>query len=163
MRISMTPSTDRRTTTCGQGGLSLVEIILVVAIMGILAVLATPMFLRYYQAAEARAAAQGIVSYLNQARQLAIMQNRSICVHIDPTTMHYHQGSCAGPQWVAPGTDASGDIKLLEGITLTRNQDPVFTYLGAASQGATYTLTHTKSGIQMTVVVSNSGRVSVGP
>ena len=163
MRISTTPSIDRRTTTSGQRGSSLVEITLVVAVMLILTVLATPMFLRYYHAASARAAAQGIVSYLNQARQLAIMQNRSICVHIDPTTMHYHQGGCTGPEWVAPGTNADGDIKLLEGITLTTNANPVFTYLGAASTGATYTLTHTKTGTQLTVVVATSGRVSVGP
>jgi hypothetical protein len=79
--------------------------------------------------------------------------------------LHYHQGSSSGDKWVGPGTDANGDIKMPDGITLTRTSgtDPVFTYLGAASPGATYTLTHTKSGIQLTVVVSVSGRVSVGP
>jgi prepilin-type N-terminal cleavage/methylation domain-containing protein len=157
-------SIDRRTTTSGQGGFSLVEIVLVVSIMLILVVVATPMFLRYSQAAQARAAAAEIVSFLNQGRQLAIMQNRSICVHIDPTTMHYHQGSCDGARWIGPGTDTSGDISLFQGITLTRTtgSDPVFNYLGAAN-GMTYTVRHTKSAIQMTVTVSASGRVSVGP
>ena len=159
----MNPSSDRCTTTSGQGGFSLVEIMLVVSIMAILVVVATPMFLRFHQAAQARAAAQEIVSYLNQGRQLAIKQNRSICVHIAPTTMHYHQGNCSGDKWVAPGTDSSGDIEMFQGVTLTTNADPVFSYLGAASPSATYTVRHTKSGIQMTVVVSVSGRVSVGP
>ena len=158
----MTPSIERRTTS-GQSGFSLVEIMLVVSIMVILAVVATPMFVRYYQAAQARSAAAEMVSFLNQGRQMAIMQNRSICVHITSTAMHYHQGSCSGDVWVGPGTDASGNIDVSSGITLTTNANPVFTYLGAASTGATYTVTHTKSGIQMSVVVSSSGRVSVSP
>jgi hypothetical protein len=93
------------------------------------------------------------------------MQNRSICVHIDPTTMHYHQGDCSGPKWVAPGTQADGDIKLFDGITLARTsgQDPVFNYLGAVNSGMAYTVRHTKSGIQMIVNVSVSGRVSLAP
>jgi Tfp pilus assembly protein FimT len=159
----MSPSIDRRATASDQGGFSLVEITLVVSIMLILVVVATPMFLRFHQAAQARAAAREMVSFLNQGRQLAIMQNRSICVHIDSTTMHYHQGSCSGATWVGPGTDASGDIAVFQGVTLATNANPVFNYLGAATTGATYTITHTKSGIQMSVVVSASGRVSISP
>ena len=162
MRTSMTPSIFRRVAT-RESGFSLIELTLVVAILLILVVLATPMFLRYYQAAQANVAAREIVAFLNQGRQLAIAQNRSICVHIDATTMHYHQGSCSGDRWIAPGTDSTGDIDVFEGVTLAANDsDPIFTYLGAATP-VTYTLTHTKSGITQTVVVAASGRVSIGP
>lgn len=153
---------DRGTARRWQGGYSGAEIMLVVAIIGILAVLATPMFVRYYQGAQLQLAAEEVAAFLNQGRQLAIMQSSPVCVHIASTSMHFHQGSCAGATWLGPGTDSSGNIPVPTGITLTTTADPTFNYLGA-SGGATYTITHTQSSTSVHVVVSASGRVSVTP
>jgi Tfp pilus assembly protein FimT len=146
-----------------QAGYSIAEILLVVGIIGIIAVLATPMFLRYYQGAQLRIAAEEVAAFLNQGRQLAITQNGSICVHINSTAMHYHQGSCAGTTWTGPGTDVSGNIAVPAGITLSTNADPIFNYLGGTTTGATYTITHTQSSTLVHVVVAVSGRVSITP
>ena len=97
---------DQRRATTRQGGFSLAETGLAVAILTILSTLAIPTFLRYYQGAQLELAAKEVMAFLNQGRQLAIAQNQSVCVHITPTAMHYHLGSCAGAAWVAPGTDA---------------------------------------------------------
>ena len=149
--------------TSRQAGYSLAEVMLVVAIVGIIAVLATPMFLSYYQGAQLRLASEELVAFLNQGRQLAITQNDAVCVHITSAAMHYHQGGCGGPAWVGPGTDTSGNIAVPAGITLSTNANPVFSYLGAANPAATYTITHTQSGTLLHVVVSASGRVSITP
>ena len=154
---------DRRTTKRWQGGYSGAEIMLVVAIIGILAVLATPMFVRYHQGAQLQLAAEEVAAFLNQGRQLAIMQSAPICVHIASTSMHYHLGSCGGATWLGPGTDSSGNIPVPTGITMTTTADPTFTYLGAASPGATYTITHTQSSTSVHVAVAASGRVSITP
>jgi prepilin-type N-terminal cleavage/methylation domain-containing protein len=146
-----------------QAGYSLVEIMLVVGIIGIMIALATPMFLRYYQGAQLRIAAEEVATFLNQGRQLAIMQNGSICVHIATTTMHYHQGSCGGATWVGPGTNAAGQIAVPAGITLATTADPIFNYLGGMATGATYTINHTQSSTLVHVVVALSGRVSITP
>ena len=146
-----------------QSGYSGAEIMLVMGIIAVMAVVATPMFLRYYQGAQLQLAAQEVAAFLNQGRQLAIMQNGSICVHITSTAMHYHQGSCAGTTWTGPGTDSSGNIAVPGGITLTTTADPVFNYLGGTASGATYTITHTQSGTLVHVVVATSGRVSITP
>jgi len=146
-----------------QGGYSGAEIMLVMGIIAIMAVVATPMFLRYYQGAQLRLGAQEIATFLNQGRQLAIMQNGSICVHISSTAMHYHQGSCAGTTWTGPGTDTSGNIAAPAGITLSTTADPIFNYLGGTTAGATYTITHTQSSTLVHVVVATSGRVSITP
>jgi Tfp pilus assembly protein FimT len=136
---------------------------LVVGIIGIITALGTPTFLRYYQGAQLRVAAEEVAAFLNQGRQLAITQNGSICVHISPTAMHYHQGTCAGATWLGAGTDAAGNIPVPAGITLTTTADPIFNYLGGTTAGATYTINHTQSTTLLHVVVALSGRVSITP
>lgn len=146
-----------------QAGFTLIEIILVVAIIGIIAALATPMFLSYYQGAQLRVAAEQVVTFLNQGRQMAITQNGAMCVHIAATSMHYHLGTCGGATWVGPGTNSAGDIALPVGITVATAPDVIFNYLGGSTVGTTYAITHTPSSKSVNVVVSLSGRVCITP
>jgi Tfp pilus assembly protein FimT len=146
-----------------QAGASIGELALVVAIVGILSVLATPLFLSFYQASKLRVGAAEITTFLNHGRQLAIRQNGNVCVHITPTAMHYHLGSCAGAVWIGAGTDAAGNLKAPEGVTLTTTADPIFTYLGAAAPAATYTVTNTQNTKTLRVFVEASGRIRTGP
>ena len=147
-----------------QAGYSLVEIMLVVGIIGIMTVLATPMFLSYYQGAQLRVAAEEVATFLNQGRQLAITQNGSICVHITSTAMHYHQGSCAGATWTGPGTDAAGNIAVPAGITLSTTADSDLQLPGRKRPRARPTRSRTRSRAQLVhVVVALSGRVSITP
>ena len=146
-----------------QAGFTLLELMLVVAVIGIITAVATPMFLSYYQGAQLRVAAEQMVTFLNQGRQMAITQNGLICVHITSTAMHYHLGGCGGATWIGPGTDAGGNIAVPQGITLLTTANPVFNYLGGTTQGATYTITHTPSSKSVNVVVALSGRVCITP
>ncbi len=140
----------------------MLELMVVIAIIGILAAMTVPFFVSYYQSAKVKAAAQVIVTFLNQGRQLAIKENQPVCVHITPTAMHYHLGSCAGVTWVGPETDGAGNINAPPGITLTTTATPVFSNLGAATPAATYTVTD-QSGRSLSVILSASGRVTIGP
>jgi len=144
-----------------QGGFSLAELIVLLAVVGILSVMSTPFFLNYYRTAQVRGAASDIAAYLNQGRQLAIQRNTGVCVNITATTIRYNLGGCAGAAWIGPGTDAAGNINTPESITLTTTATPVFNYLGAAAPAATYTVT--RGAYSLTVSVSASGRVLVGP
>src|SRR5262245_59984987 len=71
-------------------GFSMLEIALVAATIGIMAVLATPMFLRYHQSAQLSTAARQVAATLNNGRQLAISRNDAVCVHNTTTSVHYH-------------------------------------------------------------------------
>jgi prepilin-type N-terminal cleavage/methylation domain-containing protein len=145
-----------------QAGFTLLELMLVVAIIGIITALATPMFLSYYQGAQLRVAAEQVVTFLNQGRQMAIAQNGLICVHIAPTAMHYHLGTCAaGATWIGPGTNSAGDIALPLNITVAAPNDVTFNYLGGSTAGTSYTITHTPSSKSVNVVVALSGRVCI--
>ena len=148
-------------TTRSHAGYGLTEVSLVVAILGVLTALSTPMLVTAYQAAQLRGAAEQVVAHLNQGRQLAILQNDQVCVHITPTALHYRQGGCTGSIWVGPGTDASGNIPLPAGIVLSNSANPVFNHLGAATPAATYTVTLAQTGAQLNVTVSASGRVAI--
>ncbi len=156
----------------GEAGVSMAEIALALGIIGILAVTATPLLLTSYQGARLTAAARQVATSLNNGRQLAITQNAPICVHISSTAMHYHQGTCAaavetpgpnGGYWVGSGSNASGNIPVPAGITLTSTGNTQFSYLGAAAPGATYTVKNTQTAATIAVAVTPSGRITVGP
>jgi Tfp pilus assembly protein FimT len=148
-----------------QAGSSVGELALVVAIVGILSALATPLFLTYYQASKLRIGAAEITAFLNHGRQLAISQNGNVCVHITPTAMHYHLGSCAGAVWIGADTDSAGNLKAPDGVTLTTTADPIFNSLGATTQAtaATYTVTNTQNAATLRVIVAASGRICIAP
>lgn len=139
------------------------ELALVMAIVGVLAALATPTFMTYYQASRLRVAAEEVAAFINQGRQLGIRQNVGVCVHIGSAAVQYRLGSCASGAWLGPGTDTLGNIAVPQGTTLTTTADPLFNYLGAATPAATITVRNEQTDATMRVSVAASGRVSVGP
>lgn len=139
------------------------ELLVVCVIIGILATASVPFFLRYYQTAALKAATEVLAAFLNQGRQVAIKENQPVCVLTAAGSIQLHVNGCGGTAWVGPGTDSAGNLKIPEEFTLTTSANPVFSYLGAASPAATYTVTQTNTGKTLSVTVSASGRVTVGP
>jgi len=148
-------------------GFTLAELVILIAVIGILSVMAVPSFLRYYQAATLKSGAQQFATLVNQARELAIKENGKFCVQMSsPSQMMYRRVDCTtGTVWVGPGTDAAGNINLPPSITATvLVASPIFDYVGsAATQAGGFTLTNTQTGATLTVSVAASGRVTVAP
>lgn len=143
-------------------GFTLAELIMVVSVIAILGVMAVPYFLGYYQAAGLKSGAQQVVALVNQARELAIKENGSVCVTLPSATqMSYRLGGCAGTTWTGAGTDATGRINLPSGLTVIASANPVFNYVGSALPAAVYTVTNTQTGATLTVSVAASGRVTI--
>ncbi len=151
---------ERLTT---QAGFSLAELLVVLAVVGILAGMTVPFFITYYQSAALKAAAEELVTFLNQGRQIAIKENQTVCVQTASTALRMRVGGCSGTLWLGPGTDTAGNWKLPAGFTVAASADPVFSYLGAASPAATYTVRNTVNGRTLSVILSASGRINVGP
>jgi Tfp pilus assembly protein FimT len=143
-------------------GFGLVELVIVMAFIGILTVLATPTFLTYLRAAKVRAGAQELATAINLGRQLAITRNTTACVQLSGTNILVRMGGCGGTIWTGPGTDGSGAIRLQSGLQVSQITLPpvVFTSLGAASPG-TFKVTNPVNGGTRIVQVANSGRVFV--
>jgi len=146
-----------------QAGFSLAELLVVIAVIGILAGMTVPFFISYYQSAALKAAAEELVTFLNQGRQIAIKENQSVCVQTTSGAIQMRVSGCSGTLWVGPGTDASGNWKVPQGFTLGSTATAVFSYLGAASPAATYTVTNSANGKTLSVTLSASGRVTIGP
>ena len=164
MKTEGADQTEPLPTQPAERGFTLAELVILIAVIGILSVMAVPAFLRYYQAATLKSGAQQFVTMINQARELAIKENGNVCVKLSsPTQMTYALNSCAGTAWVGAGTDAAGNINLPTGITATTAANPIFNYVGSALPAATFTLTNTQTSATLTVAVAASGRVTVQP
>ena len=137
---------------------------MVVAVIGILTVIAVPYFLSYWRAAALRAGAEELAAVLNDARQLAISRNWRVCVSNDGTRVRFHLGNCAGTAITRPGSDSQGWITLTNGQRVSGSTaDVTFTHLGAADPAATYTVQNPNGNSTLCVVVAASGRVRIGP
>lgn len=155
MRIGMMRMNSR--------GFTFAELMVVVAIIGILAVLAAPTLFAYIQTGAIQGGARELASAINLGRQLAIARNTTVCVEVTGTNIRLRTGGCLGTIWTGPGTDSTGVIRISDPGTLriTTTANVVFTNLGAASTVGTYTVTNPVDNKTRTVVVASSGRVTV--
>jgi type IV pilus assembly protein PilA len=155
----------RRTTDVRrhEAGFSLTELIVVIAMIGIVAVLAGPQFMSYWRTSATSAAATELATAISRARQLAIAGNQPFCAEVDTARVRYRQNSNAtctsGAFWTGPGTDGSGHVTISNNMSVSGGP-VVFSQLGAATLAGTFTVTNPNGGSR-NVVVAASGRVSV--
>ena len=143
-----------------EAGFGLMELVVVIGLVGVLFALTIPFFIRYYQAAAARANVQQVITLFNQARELAVTQNDTVCVTLPTNTqMALRLSGCAGTVWTGPGTDGAGNINLPQGFTIGPLSTVTFDYLGAAGTAITYTMTNSTTSATSTISIGLSGRV----
>ena len=144
-----------------EAGFSVTELVVVIAVIGVLSVMTVPFFLSYYRAAAARADVQQVITVFNQARELAIRQNDTVCVTMPTNTqMAFRLSNCAGTVWTGAGTDGAGNINLPQGFTIGPLNNVTFNYLGAAGAATTYTMTNsTTTYAAGTISIALTGRV----
>ncbi|MGH7323070.1 MAG: GspH/FimT family pseudopilin [Candidatus Rokuibacteriota bacterium] len=144
-----------------QRGFTAAEVLVVMAIVGIMALVAIPTLFSYSRASTVKAAAEEMVAGLNSARHLAIVRNRTVCLEVANANQYrFWLGSCgAGTVWTGPETGANGFVTLGNDVTVTTTANPVFDRLGAAPTQATFTISNA-DGATRSVVVAASGRVT---
>ena len=143
-------------------GFSLIELTVAIAIIGILVAIGVPFVTTYYQAMVLKSAADEMVTILNSARYQAIKQNTSMCVALSGAKVQYLVGGCGGAAWKGVGTDSTGLITLQNTMQMSgATASVVFTNLGAASTGGTYTVKNPVNGKTLTVTVAGSGRITI--
>src|SRR5256885_13515730 len=78
-----------------QAGFSLAELIVVVAMIGLLAALGLPQFMSYWRSSATTAGASELATVLSRARQLAITGNQNYCAEVSGANLRYRQNSNA--------------------------------------------------------------------
>jgi prepilin-type N-terminal cleavage/methylation domain-containing protein len=163
----MVPERVRRIVTA-RVGFTLSELIVVVAILGIVSALSVPSLWTYIRTATLRAGAEEMVAVLNGARQLAIRANTTVCVVNDGTRAQYRLASCSGTAWTGPGTDPAGNIRLANQLRVGGTPHLCFNYLGAGAAtpspcaaNGTLTVTNPSGGATLGVVMATTGRLRV--
>src|SRR6266403_5543906 len=145
-------------------GLTLTELLVLVAVIGIITTVSVPAFVSYWRSATLKGGAQELATILNRGRSLAIAQNTTVCVSQSASRVQFLTGGCAGTVWTGPGTDGNGWFTLQNSITVTSaTANVIFNYLGAATTAGSYTVQNPVNNAAMTVTVALSGRVTIGP
>jgi prepilin-type N-terminal cleavage/methylation domain-containing protein len=148
-------------------GFTLTELVVVVAVAGVIMAVSVPTLWTYFRSASLRGGAEEAVTVLNGARQLAIRLNTTVCVTNNGTSVQYHVGTCTAAAWTGPGTDASGNIRLANSIAVSGTNNLCFNYLGAGTatpaqcvNNGTLTVSNPTGGT-MSVVMATTGRIRI--
>ena len=154
----MVPQRIRR---LDRGGWSLLELLVVCAIIWILAAITIPVIARYTRAATIRAGAQEMRTALLQAKQLAITRRQNICVQPIAAPVNgyqFRQNNCAGAIIFMPGVNATGTFRLQNNVRLA-GAGITFRPLGDSTVGGVLTVTGPSNDV-LTITVSVAGRVT---
>jgi prepilin-type N-terminal cleavage/methylation domain-containing protein len=144
-------------------GFGLVELVVVLFLLALVSTVAAPSLVGYWRSATLRAATQEVAGALVRARQLAIALNTPICVAVGGDAVRFSQPGGGGACSESPIPGTSGQAAHLSAWALVTKAGPdvVFTHLGGATPGGTYTVIDPASGRAGLVVVAGSGRVSI--
>jgi prepilin-type N-terminal cleavage/methylation domain-containing protein len=147
-------------------GVTMAELLMVVAVVGITSAVGTPYFMRYMQSAALKAAAQQLATIISGARQLAIARNTNVCVSLASNQATYRTGvstACGGGTlYLGANTRADGTMTLDNNMRISgTTANVVFSALGVAVPAGTYTVRNPSTNSTLNVVVSSMGRVTI--
>jgi Tfp pilus assembly protein FimT len=147
-------------------GFTIVELVVLVAVISILCAIGFPLYLSYSRAQETDSAARVVVVALNQARQLAVTRGISFSIETQ-TNPNNRMRFCSGTAVPCPGgqvytgaeTDANGWRKLENSSRFTAGPSITFSSLGAATVSGIITVQNSSATGSLDICVSPSGRI----
>ena len=144
-----------------EGGFTLIEMMIVVAIIGIGASIAVPEFIKWNARTQLRQATSEIASQLTMARMAAMNRNRGVDVTIQATSGVVNVSAVAsgGSGTVIPSRSLMNSVKSVTGGPVTVS----FSSLGVKTSAGTGTQTFgvcDANNVQYSVTIIPTGRVN---
>lgn len=147
-------------------GFTLIEMLVILALMMVLAIFSMPMMLEAIESSKLRGLTQGTVSLMRLARYEAIKKNACGRVQLDTATgllSSYLDQDCD----TTTGNQLLGTLLLPSGVTATLTDDIVFQGNGSAGNGSgddppgKFTFVNRKGTTKEVSVTKVTGKISV--
>lgn len=145
-------------------GFTLVEMMIVVAVMGIMSAIAAPNLMHYMAERRLNGAARMVMSDLMAARQRAVTQNNEFKVFFNTNQHEYtilDDDDNDGTADTGEATEVRNIWNDYYDVTLSASVNPIFTPRGTSTNGTTVTLSSAKTGVSKYVKAAWSGRVKI--
>jgi len=150
--------------TTRETGFTLIELLITIGLIGIIAAIASPNFMKYRQNADLRSAAQSAVSHVMEYRHRSIAQGIRHCISYEPDNNRYiiEEGTSSGSPYTTLITCHPDDFG--DGITITSavfgaGQALFFQTRGTATAG--HVVLANSRGSTATITVNIAGRTNV--
>jgi type II secretion system protein H len=147
----------------GDAGISLIEVLVVMVIVGIMSTIAIVGLTRWSNASDHKGTAQGLETVLRQTQMRAVTEGLTFCVRIDAAQATQYRGNCStGTQtrvYKALGDATFSSPVFSQGDGTTANR-VLFYPRGTASPGQVSVIRPESSVLRVVTVEGLTGRVA---
>ena len=140
-------------------GVTLTELLVIIAILGILALIGIPAFRGYQPSLELSRAVRGLIGDLRYAQQLTVSEQIEHGVRFSTSTDSYQIVKHLQPEQILEEKNLPNEVNF-QLITGFGDSEAVFNPYGAAKESGTITLINSKNTTS-TIEVSPSGFVKI--
>jgi len=144
-----------------QRGFTLIEVIVVMAIMGVVSAIGIPAFSDWREKQAVRSATQALIAHLKQARIKAVADNRSVSISFTQTSYTFDADTTGNGSCGLCKNEAVSFSQFANNLTISSAATRTFSSRGTANSGNITIATTTIDGPSKKIIVNVIGRAYI--